>query len=261
MTARVRGIIKARNEAHVIADTLDAWAPYCTDGIHVYDDHSLDETADICRSHPAVVEVVTSDLIDPDRERAEWYNRQVILASAQRFLGPMDWVVYFDADEQPEIFDNRILEDPSVGCVALMSFDVYVTEEDAHLPTADYRQRRYCTPAFQVQPYFYRNNQDLVFQLPDQRNLTSTWTQQGEYVLTGMLRHFGTGISVEHWDNKCQYYGEVFGPRYAEKWNSRRGKAVHTHDSFGVELVLWDDLRTGKVKPDFSRAEGRELVA
>ena len=51
---QVRGI-KARNEAHTIGDILDRWASLCTDGVH--DDHSQDETADICRAHPGVVEV------------------------------------------------------------------------------------------------------------------------------------------------------------------------------------------------------------
>ena len=63
----IKGICKARNESHIIQDTLTNWATICDGGIHVYDDCSTDSTPDICRHHPAVREVVTSNLFDPDR--------------------------------------------------------------------------------------------------------------------------------------------------------------------------------------------------
>jgi hypothetical protein len=90
---RIRGICKIRNEAHIIQDTLDVWTAFCPDGIHIYDDDSQDGTAAICRAHPGVVEVISSNLMDPNRERAEWFNHRHLLNSAQRFMDDKDWLV------------------------------------------------------------------------------------------------------------------------------------------------------------------------
>src|SRR3990167_6561998 len=96
---KIYGLMKVRNEAHIILDTLNNWAPFCTGGIYIYDDVSNDATVELCRSHPAVKEVILGSFWDPDREKAEWFNRQMALARAQQEAGPDDWFVYFDADE------------------------------------------------------------------------------------------------------------------------------------------------------------------
>ena len=53
-TPTIIGLTKVRNEAHIMKDTLDKWAEFCTGGIYVYDDVSTDLTVDICKKHPAV---------------------------------------------------------------------------------------------------------------------------------------------------------------------------------------------------------------
>src|SRR3990167_5666142 len=121
----VRGFCKARNESHILGESLDNWQQYCTDGIHIFDDCSDDATAEIARAHPAVVEVISTNLFDPDRERSEWFNRQLLLASVQRFVGQDTWIVYFDADEHLFDFDVELLKDRTVECYACRSFDAY----------------------------------------------------------------------------------------------------------------------------------------
>jgi len=88
------GIAKVRDEVHILKDTLDNWAQYCDAGIHVYVEfdargcpHHVDMTACIAREHPAVREVITSNLIDPDRERAEAHNRPRPFASSAQATG------------------------------------------------------------------------------------------------------------------------------------------------------------------------------
>ena len=247
----VTGIAKVRNEAHIISDTLDNWAPICDGGIHVYDDCSNDDTPDLCRRHSAVKEVLQSTLFDPDRERAEWFNRQAVLASAQRFMGPRDWVVYFDADEHLWDFDRSILDRPGVNLVAFRSFDAYIAPEDAHLPDRSYAERRWVGPEYEVCHYFYRNLLAPRFHLPDQRHM-SVDPRRGDthaHVVDRIL-HWGAAISVDAWERKCDYYAEVFGPKYATKWANRRGKAVQTDmkSRYGNPLVLWEDVRAGKAE-------------
>jgi uncharacterized protein Usg len=256
--ASVRGIAKVRDEAHIIKDTLDNWAEFCDQGIHIYLDCCTDGTEEICRDHPAVVEVLSSDLMDPDRERAEWFNRQAVLASAQRFTTPDDWIVYFDGDEHVEEFDANVLDDPEVKMVALMSYDVYITAEDVHLSEYEYAARRWVGQEWELAPYFYRCNQPLRFWQPDQRNI---YLQPGSMVIVaGKLRHWGKGLSVDRWEKKCDYYGNVFGPKYAEKWNNRHGKAVHDKSDFGSPLILWEDVLSDRIVGYPRRtAEGRML--
>ena len=244
----ITGICKARNEAHIIADTLNNWAQICDGGIHVYDDCSTDQTPWICGDHPAVREVVTSNLFDPDRERAEWFNRQQVLASAQRFMTPRDFVVYFDADEHVHDFDRSILDRANI--VAFRRFDAYITPEDSCLPASDYRQRRWVGPEFEEGVYFYRQILQPRFHMPDQRHMTVD-ARRGDTTihLVDRVLHWGAAISVDAWERKCSYYAETFGPKYAAKWERRRGKAVQADmtSRYGHPLVRWDDVRNATV--------------
>lgn len=245
----IRGIVKARNESHILADTLDNWARWCDAGIHVYCDACSDDgrTADIAAVHPAVVEVLCSDLMDPNRERAEWFNRSWLLHSARRFLGPSDWICYFDADEQCGLLDGDLLKNLEVDCVSVESYDSYITPEDAELSEWQYAKRQWVGPEWEHAPYFYRCRLPLEFYKPDQRNLDLP--RGSVAVVGGKVRHWGKGLSIRKFDEKCRYYSEVFGPKYAAKWAARLGKAVHDdwRSDFGQPLVRWDDIISGKV--------------
>ena len=243
----IRGITKVRNEGHIIRDTLDSWAEVC-DAIHVYDDASTDFTRETCLEHPSVVEVISSSLQDPDRERAEWTTRQTVLSSALR--QGADWICYFDGDEQLEEFDISALDK---DIVSLQLFDTYITEEDKDVDRTRYRQRRMVAPEFQPIPYFYRTTLPLEFKHPDQRILL--FPEQLEF--SGKVRHWGKGISVEHFEKKCLYYSKW--PKYAEKWEARRGHAVHTESDFGNPLVPWEDILNGNVEPMWTMVEAQNV--
>ena len=239
------GITKVRNEEHIIQDTLDCWSEVC-DQIIVYDDDSQDETAEICRSHPAVIEVISSNCLDPDRLRAEWYNRQLVLNSAKRH--DFEWIAYFDGDEHLYDFDKSMLKDESVKVIATQWYDIYITPEDANLLDDDYQLRRWVSPEYRQIPFFYRNSPVLAFTQPDQRIMHHESTEC--YPINGLIRHWGKGFSVDIWDRKVQYYGHEHGLNgtdgmYAEKWRAREGNAIH-HDFMsdeGNELILWQDVR------------------
>ena len=236
------GLVKVRNESLIIKDTLDSWARICTGGIYVYDDVSDDNTVAICKAHPAVKAVIEGTFWDPARETAEWQNRQAVLLKAQQDAGADDWFVYFDADEFLFNFNNyELFNDPSVKAIACRLFDCYITPEDVNEP---YHKRKWFGPEFRTIPMFFRNSPYLRYQYPDQRVVTM---EPGIQIpIHGVLKHYGKGYSVEHWEATCDYYVR-FWPKYAAKWAQRKGKAVHTDmkSDFGNPLILFKDIDKG----------------
>jgi glycosyltransferase involved in cell wall biosynthesis len=234
---RVAGLTKVRNEAHILGDTLDNWSQY-VDAVFLYDDCSTDNTREIACSHRIVEEVISSDFLDPDRERAEWYCRQVVFNAAKRFKP--EWVVYFDGDEWLYDFDMSSLD--RRGMVACRSFDLYITPEDV---SRNFREREMVGPAWEYAPYFYRTDVVLGWHMKDQRN--ATLLRPVTHTLSGSVLHLGKGISEEKWERKCRYYSEVFGPKYREKWEQRKGKPVQSdyRDVYGKELIPFSQARRG----------------
>uniref|UniRef100_A0A6M3J370 Putative glycosyltransferase n=1 Tax=viral metagenome TaxID=1070528 RepID=A0A6M3J370_9ZZZZ len=243
----VVGLAKIRNEEHIIGKTLDNWQQYCDGGFYIYDDCSTDRTVEICKAHPNVREVLCSDLMDPDRQRAEWYNRQILLQSARRFMGPDDWVLYTDADEFLYKFDASILDNPGAPpCIAAPQYDLYITPEDAN---GHYSERRWVGAEYEIVPFFYRNRFLDGWHKADQRNAMLRIPMQMPPLL-GVSLHLGKGISPKHFDAKCKYYTDVFGSKYADKWEKRKGQGIREDftSNFGTKLVLWQDVLDGKVE-------------
>lgn len=243
---KVAGLTKIRNEAHIIGQALDNWHTYC-DWIHVYDDCSTDDTVALCKAHPAVREVITSDLMDPNRERAEWYNRQILLNSARRFLGPDDWIFYSDGDEFLYDFDRSMLDRTETPpCIAAPQYDAYITPDDVE---GHFSTRKWVGPEWELVPFFYRNRFMDGWHIPDQRNATMR-INMGSPPVEGISLHVGKAISVEHFDRKCAYYTDVFGAKYKDKWEQRKGQAVRDDytSHFGSKLVLWQDVLEGRAE-------------
>lgn len=231
-----------RNEAHILKDVLDAWTPFCTAGIYIYDDVSTDKSVEIARAHPNVKEVITNDFWDPDREKAEWMNRQTVLSRAQQFADDDTWFVYFDCDEFPFAFEHyELFENPQIQAIACRLYDFYITPEDVSLP---YSKRQWIGPEFRTIPFFFKNGPWLRYQYPDQRivDLPSSI----EIPIHGDIKHFGKGFSIDQWEQTCDYYIK-FWPKYSDKWRARKGKAVHTDmkSDFGNNLILWKDRNRG----------------
>lgn len=246
----IRGLIKVRNEAHIIKDTLDNWASFCTGGIYVYDDVSTDNTVEICQSHPAVKAVILGDFWDPDREKAEWFNRQMILLRAQQDSGPDDWFVYFDADEHIFNFERyELFNNPQVNAIACRLYDFYITPEDINI---DYKKREWVGPEYRTIVFFFRNNPALKYHTPDQRIVTLP-DDVGNIPIHGDIKHYGKGFSVQQWEDTCDYYIRHW-PKYSDKWRKRKGKAIHTEmiSDFGNPLIKWKDRNQGFTLEDKS---------
>src|SRR4030042_919630 len=170
---KIKGLTKVRNEEKIIKDTLDHWGKICTGGIYVYDDVSKDRTPEICEAHPCVNQVIRGEEWDLDRERAEYMTRQCVLERGKIFAEKDDWFCY-----------------------------VYITPEDVLL--ADFRERKFVGPEFRTIPFFFRNSPYLGYDKPDQRIVN---LEPGiKIIISGIVKHYGKGISIEHWEETCDYY-------------------------------------------------------
>lgn len=231
------GLTRVRNEQDIIQETLDHMAGFC-DKVIVYDDASTDLTAEICKKHPITAFVIKNNFWDVNRARAEWQNRAALLKVGKMHAGPDDWFVYMDADERIE-FDWTILEDldrDTIG-IRMKLFDYYITEEDVNI---HYSKRMWIGPEFRNILMAFRNLSTLDYSSPDQREVHLR--SPGTILNKGYVKHYGKAISVQQWEDTCEYYGTHF-PKYSAKWNARRGKAVHAESSFGNVLITWSQRK------------------
>lgn len=234
---KIIGLVKVRNEEKIMQEALDHWGRICTGGIYIYDDVSTDKTVAVCKAHQAVKAVIEGRFWNPDREIAEYENRQAVLLRAKQDAGPDDWFVYFDADERLYFDDWKLLFAPHVKAIACKLFDIYITPEDKD---KSYLERDWVGPEYRTIVMFFRNSQHLSYDTPDQRIVN---LEPGIQVhLSGYVKHFGKGLSVEHWEETCRYYIDHW-PKYSAKWQKRLGKAVHTDylSDFGNKLILWNN--------------------
>jgi tetratricopeptide (TPR) repeat protein/2-polyprenyl-3-methyl-5-hydroxy-6-metoxy-1,4-benzoquinol methylase len=236
LPTKVIGLLRVRNEADLIADTLDQMSRYCSGGICVYDDASSDDTAAICRKHPSVLEVVGGKEWSTRRLDAEYQNRAAVLECGKKYAGEGDWFVYLDADERCEFdWKKLVAYPPDVIGVKMKLFDFYITPDDVGAP---YASRRFLGPEYRPILMAFRNLPSLSYSRPDQREVDLGI--DGKVVTDGYVRHYGKATSIARWEEKCDYYAAHFPP-YAEKWKRRKGKALHTASDFGAGLITWGE--------------------
>jgi len=235
----IYGLAKIRNEEKILQETLDHWGKICTGGLVITDDASTDNSVEICKNHPAVKEVVEVEHWDPDREKAEWMNRQRALDRAKHIAEPNDWFCYFDADERLFFNDWEYLFDSNIKAIACKLYDVYITPDDADEP--DHNKREWVGPEFRTIVFFFKNSPYLSYDKPDQRVVN---LEPGIQIpVAGIVKHFGKGLSVKHWEETVNYYVD-FWPKYSSKWEKRRGKAIKKDfkSDFGNKLIKFNDV-------------------
>lgn len=203
------GLTRVRNESHIIIDTLDHMSTFCSK-IIVYDDASTDSTVQLCKSHPKVTEVIESSKWDNNRARAEWQNRQHLLEVAQKYANQNDWFVYMDADERID-FEFKDLN--KYDAIRMKLFDVYITPHDID---KHYSERNMIGPEYREIIMAFKNTSDIKYHMLDQREVTLS--PNANILSKGYVKHFGKGISTQHWEDTCKYYSDSF-PMYSNKWN------------------------------------------
>lgn len=242
---RLVAMTRMRNEALILPDTLD-YLDGQVDAIIAYDDASTDQTVEILREHPKVALIVANQSWEKDidaRKQAEGRHRGLLLDIARAEL-PHDWMLCFDPDERVagnlRDFVSGLSGD-DCDAVRVRLFDAYMTPED-HAP--------------------YRSDLALLdfrrFYGPEQRDILMLWRNRPEigfaegngrtpggmrHVKTDLYcQHYGKSLSVEHWEETCDYYIRHFPfETYGKKWTERKGKAIHTASDFDRPLYPWGD--------------------
>jgi len=236
-------ITRVRNEALILSDTLDFVGGH-VDAIIAYDDASTDRTLELLREHPKVALILANGEWEPDvkaRRMAEHRHRQLLLQCAREQLR-FDWMFCFDADERITGDLRAFASGPRAeGCdgVSIKLFDAYMTPDD-------------CAP--------YQPNQELLgfrrYYGPERRDILMLWRNRPEVFFAegherepggiGRLRtdlycqHYGKSLSIEHWEETCDYYIKHFPfDTYGRKWTERKGKGIHTESDFQRPLYEW----------------------
>ncbi len=239
------GITRVRNEALVISDTLD-YVGGQVDAIVAYDDASTDRTLDILREHPKVALIVANRSWETDieaRRIAEGRHRGLLLQTARQHLH-FDWMFCFDADERVTGDLRGFLTAHSSDCdgVRVQLFDAYMTPGD-QAPYQAGREllgfRRFFGPERRDILMLWRNRPEVTFAQHHKREPDGI-----ERVATALhCQHYGKALSIEHWEETCDYYIRHFPfDTYGRKWRDRKGRAIHAQSDFERPLYEWGDM-------------------
>jgi glycosyltransferase involved in cell wall biosynthesis len=236
---------RVRNEALILPDTLDHLGGQ-VDAIVAYDDASTDDSVDILRQHPKVALIVANRSWEADieaRKRAEGRHRGLLLDMARAEL-PHRWMFCFDPDERVtgnvRSFVEGLAADPC-DAVRVKLFDAYITPEDREPYRPDrplLHFRRFYGPEQRDILMLWRNHAGIGFAAGDGR------TPRGMKNIKIDLhcQHYGKSLSIEHWEETCDYYIRHFPyETYGRKWSARKGQAVHTKSDFERPLYEWGE--------------------
>jgi hypothetical protein len=237
------GITRVRNETLILRDTLD-YVGEQVDAIVAYDDASTDDTLDILQSHPKVAMVIGNMTWESDmvaRLTAETRHRGLLLQVSREWLN-FDWALCFDADERV-IGDLRSFTESAVAkqCqgVRIRLFDAYLTPDD-HAPFTREKCllgfRRFFGPERRDILMLWRNLPHVRYTGLDAREPTGV----DKIVTDFYCQHYGKAISLEQWEETCDYYIKYFPfETYGRKWLDRKGLAIHTKSDFSRPLFEW----------------------
>ena len=243
---------RMRNEALILPDTLDYLASQ-VDAIIAYDDASTDETVALLRAHPKVALIVANKEWERDieaRKRAEGRHRGLLLDMARAQL-PHEWMFCFDPDERVTGDLRSTLHELGADCDALRVklFDAYMTAEDQDPYTSDRKLmdfRRFYGPEQRDILMFWRNHAGIGFAEGDGRTPRGMTAEKTDLY----CQHYGKSLSVDHWEETCDYYIQHFPyETYGAKWEARKGKGIHTESDFGNPLHEWGEALFANAVP------------
>ncbi|MDN3666483.1 glycosyltransferase family 2 protein [Algibacter miyuki] len=233
---KIIGVSRVRNEGALIKDVLDHLSNY-VDGVICYDDASEDNTLDILKKHPLVLDIIENKNWKSDRKersKAEGAHRQQLFDKAKEYSP--EWIYVFDADEFVEFKEGIDLNDENFDAYYFRLYDYYITAQDV---SKNYKEREFIGPEYRDIPMLFRASLDLNFHSRVPKGF-------GKISFGGYVKHYGKATTVEAWDRKCEYYinhlvekqpGDI---DISEKWTARLGKAIHNKSDFFNDLITWE---------------------
>ena len=245
--ANLVGITRVRNEELILADTLEHVLAR-VDLVILYDDFSTDRTVEIALSYDRV-HVYSGQSWSPNRRAEETAHRRFLTERAQG--QGAEWVWCFDADERIEgelpdlnepldAYRFRLLD----GYLAEGYSDPYSSGPLDQLPRLWGPEYRDINMLFRPRSVEYRG---LDRRQPIMHPATQVGFAEGLYV-----KHYGKCLSVQHWEDTCNYYATYWPEPYKSKWAARRGKAIHTVSDLGRPLYTWETVKD-HLTPDRSK--------
>lgn len=237
---KIIGITRIRNEELIIEDTLKHMENM-VDAIIVLDDFSTDNTLNIVKKNKKVVSILCNKYWNMDRTKEETEHRKLLLEEAKIF-NPQ-WMFYFDADERFEIDKCEILELPSdIDGIRVRLFDAYITKNDNTSYSKNKQLmnfRRYFGPERRDILMIFRNEDYIDFKGLDAREPIGCKNETTKFY----CQHYGKAISIDQWEETCEYYSKNFPEPYKSKWESRKGKAIHSLSDFNTILYEWEEVK------------------
>lgn len=232
------GITRVRNEALIIEDTMRHFLHYCSD-IVLYDDASTDDTVERAQNAAGDrLTVIHGDTWRTDRQGENTRHRRIVCDTAAK-MGA-EWVLCFDADER------------LVGELPPLTADGYKFRLFDGYMTAAFADPYRSGPLENLERMWGPEYRDILMLFRPEH---ASWNRTGlrAPVFSGKVelapvyvKHYGKCLSVQHWEETCQYYMQHFPAKFRRRWAARRGKAIHTLSDFNRTLYTWDQLLSGK---------------
>jgi glycosyltransferase involved in cell wall biosynthesis len=223
----ISGISRIRNESLILEDTLNHYFKYC-DHIYIYDDCSTDNSVEIMKSFDNVT-VIQGKEWKPNQWQQETTHRKQVFDLAKH----SDMVLCFDADER------LVGELPTVkGCYSFDLYDGYLIKDSKPYIKGKLEDlpRMWGSECREI--LFYFDPHKVSYDSDGQRQPTCKEIVKKSGI---KVKHFGKCLSVEHWNDTCNFYAKYF-PQWSAKWESRKGKAIHTESDFNTKLLTWNEI-------------------
>lgn len=229
------GITRVRNEELIIEDTIRHFLGHC-EAIIMYDDCSTDRTVEIAmETGKESIIVIHGDEWKKDRVAENTRHRKLLLEAARNI--DAEWVLCFDADE-------RLIGSLPIGYAdgyTIKLFDGYLTDCRSAEFNGLYLENlpRMWGPEYRSILMLFRADKAHYdrpgMRAPRVEGVIDHWSG-------AVVKHYGKCLSVEHWEETCDYYINHFPKSFQDRWRPRKGKAIHTKSDFGRPLYTWKEL-------------------
>jgi len=235
------GLMRIKNEAGIIEDTLNHMQKFCK-YVYIYDDDSTDDTYKICKKHPVVAEIISETKWNNNQEYVQSEQRKCLLDYAKYREPTESHFIYMDADERITNYDFKDCKKYDV--IVMDLFNAVMTPEDKHDLEGQKLKRKYYDPAARQIPFIFHRIAIYHGGIKCERYPRLPQPPPGvqpNVIKKGLVQHFGRAISQKEWDKTCDHYIANV-PVLSEKWKKEKEKGPIRKDI--ENLKTWKEIET-----------------